>query len=91
VAQAAYETYSVLTAAVWAWLDREFSDRWIGFDAQALRTALGRLEQLGVSGGATYDGLIAITAAESSATLLTLDRRALDVYRKVGVDVELVA
>ena len=100
VSQAAFETYSVLTrlpdphrmgaGVVRTWLDREFSDRWIGLPAGALRLALGRLEQLRVAGGATYDGLIAITAATSGATLVTLDVRALPIYQRLGADVELV-
>lgn len=53
--------------------------------------ALARLHERGISGGATYDGLIGITAAVSDATLVTLDRRALATYERVGVDVELVA
>lgn len=73
------------------WLEREFAARWLALPARSLRRALGRLEALGVHGGATYDGLIAITAAASKATLVTLDLRALETYRLVGVDVELVA
>ena len=71
-------------------LERRFADRWIGLTAGELRQALERLEQLGISGGRTYDGLIAITAASNDATLVTLDRRALPTYLLVGVSVELV-
>lgn len=98
---AAFETYSVLTrippperaeaAHVRAFLDEMFDDRWLGLSAQALRLALGCLAEIGVTGGATYDGLIAITAASSEARLVTLDRRALPTYRLLGADVELVA
>ena len=100
VAHAAFETYSVLTrmpepqrsspAVVRVQLERRFADRWIGLTAGELRQALERLEQLGISGGRTYDGLIAITAASNDATLVTLDRRALPTYLLVGVSVELV-
>lgn len=100
VAHAAYETYSVLTrlpgphrmsaGVAWSWLENEFSDRWLGSSTDALRLALGRLEELGVAGGSTYDGLIGITAAASGATLVTLDTRALPTYERVGVEVELV-
>jgi predicted nucleic acid-binding protein len=72
------------------WIEDTFSDRWLGLSPLALRLALERLEERGVFGGATYDGLIAITAAAEGATLLTLDRRALRTYSLVGVDVELV-
>jgi hypothetical protein len=61
-----------------------------GLTARGLRRALARLEELGVSGGQTYDGLNAISAAASQATLVTLDRRALPTYLLVGADVELV-
>ena len=73
------------------WLDDTFSDRWLGLSPLALRLALGRLEELEVSGSATYDGLIAMTAAAEGATLVTLDKRALRTYSLVGVAVELVA
>lgn len=73
------------------WLEDTFSDRWLGLSPRALRLALGRLEELGVFGGATYDGLIAMTAAAEGATLVTLDKRALRTYSLVGVDVEVVA
>jgi hypothetical protein len=92
--------YSVLTrvppperiggAGVRELLDGWFSGRWLGLSPSATRLALGRLEQLGVRGGATYDGLIGLTAAASGATLLTLDRRALPIYERVGVAAELV-
>jgi len=72
------------------WIEDTFSDRWLGLSTLALRLALGRLEKLGVFGGSTYDGLIAMTAAAEGATLVTLDKRALRTYALIGVDVELV-
>jgi len=101
VAHAAFETYSVLTRIqpperahpgdVRVFIDETFGDRWLGLTTTALRMSLERLERLGVSGGQTYDGLIAMTAASHDATLLTLDRRARRTYALVGADVELVA
>lgn len=41
----------------------------------------------GVSGGATYDGLVGATAAEAHLPLLTLDRRARRTYEAVGARV----
>ena len=38
-------------------------------------------------GGAVYDALIAATAREAGATLLTLDARAVRTYRAVGADI----
>lgn len=101
VSHAAYETYSVLTrlpdaqrapgALVLEHLRDTFGDRWLGLGADAQRLALDRLASLGVGGGQTYDGLIALTAAAHDATLVTLDRRAIATYVLVGADVELVA
>ena len=71
-------------------LEDRFGDRWLGLTATALRLALTRLEELGISGGATYDGLIGITAAASGATLVSHDLRALPTYQRVGADVEFV-
>lgn len=73
-----------------AWLEDTFADRWLGLSPLALRLGLARLQEVGVAGGATYDGLIALTAAASDATLVTLDRRALSTYALVGADVEFV-
>jgi hypothetical protein len=39
---------------------------------------------LGISGGAAYDALVAITAADKGATLRTLDTRAERIYRRLG-------
>jgi predicted nucleic acid-binding protein len=44
----------------------------------------------GIRGGAVYDAVIAGTARESGATLLTLDRRATRTYDLVGVDYRVV-
>jgi predicted nucleic acid-binding protein len=44
-----------------------------------------------VSGGSSYDALIAATAAHHGASLLTRDERAAEVYERIGVDVMWVA
>jgi len=55
------------------------------------RLSLARtLANHGVSGGASYDGLIAFTAAHHEATLLTLDGRAVPTYRACGARFELL-
>ena len=41
-----------------------------------------------IRGGATYDALIAATAREAGARLVTCDRRALSVYERLGVRVQ---
>lgn len=43
-----------------------------------------------IGGGAVYDALVALTAREAGATLLTLDRRALATYRLLTVDHEIL-
>jgi predicted nucleic acid-binding protein len=43
-----------------------------------------------IGGGAVYDALIAATAKELGAQLLTLDRRALRTYELLGVDYRFV-
>jgi len=44
-----------------------------------------------VLGGPTYDALIAFTAAEHRATLMSLDQRAAATYEALGVTVEQLA
>ena len=48
---------------------------------------LERLAAVGVYGGATYDGLVALEAAAHDRVLATLDQRALITYRRLGVPV----
>lgn len=45
---------------------------------------LRQLSAAGIKGGATYDGLVAATAAAHRRVLVTLDRRALAAYDAVG-------
>jgi hypothetical protein len=53
--------------------------------AHADRAALtATLAGAGVVGGASYDGLVALEAAAHDQQLLTLDRRAQDVYQRLG-------
>ena len=60
-------------------------------EGDAVRALPARLVACGVAGGATFDGLIALTAASHDVTLLSLDRRAVDTYRRCGVRFELLA
>lgn len=52
---------------------------------------LDRLARSGVAGGAAYDGLVALQAAHHGHALLTLDRRALTTYARLGVDATLLS
>lgn len=49
------------------------------------------LADAGVHGGATYDGLIALTARHHQAVVLTLDGRSARTYRALDVEFELLA
>ncbi len=44
------------------------------------------LARLGVFGGASYDGLVALEAKAHARTLLTLDERAQSTYRRVSAE-----
>ena len=52
---------------------------------QVARSAVARLAAAGVHGAASYDGIIALTAATNGAELLTADRRAAGTYVTLGV------
>ena len=94
-----FETFSVLTRLpppvrrppeeVVAILEDDFPGS--RFLSEAAATDLtARLAEMGISGGAVYDALVGYTAVAHGLPLATRDRRALDVYRSLGVSVELV-
>jgi predicted nucleic acid-binding protein len=97
---AAFETFSVLTRlppparrspdAVVQLMRANFPrNRYLA--ASAAEALLPRLASLGIAGGSVYDALVGAAAAESGLVLLTRDRRALPVYRALGVDVEMIS
>jgi toxin FitB len=64
--------------------------------ALRLRSAEGdrvleTLADAGVSGGASYDGLVALEAKAHARTLLTLDERAQATYRRLGAEFTVIA
>jgi predicted nucleic acid-binding protein len=71
-------------------LRRGFAEPWLTIDGDALRAALTRAVEAGVRGGALYDALIAATVAAHGAEILSADRRALETYRAMGVEVRLL-
>lgn len=96
---AAFETYSVLTrlpapvrrtpAVVERLLRESFpATRFLGADDAA--SLVRRLAELGVSGGSVFDALVGATAAAHRLPLATRDTRALDVYRALAVELELI-
>ena len=68
-------------------LDHDFSDSWLALDASGQRSCLRRAVDAGLRGGALYDALIAATACEHGATLLSADRRAREAYEAIGAEV----
>ncbi|MBK9180934.1 MAG: hypothetical protein IPM45_15460 [Acidimicrobiales bacterium] len=58
--------------------------------ASLQRSLVRRLAAPGVEGGAVYDGLVGLTAAQHGETLLTRDRRAIRTYELLGVRYEVV-
>ena len=96
---AAFESFSVLTrlpganrrppATVIEILQANFPAT-VYLSTRRQRRLLPELASLGVSGGLVYDALVGAAAAEADLPLLTLDRRALDVYRSLGVQLRLL-
>lgn len=96
---AAFETFSVLTrlpppsrrpaATVANLLEVNFPEsRFLSGEGAA--RLLARFAGGEIAGGAVYDALVGATAVEHRLPLATLDRRALDTYRLLGVEIELL-
>ena len=96
---AAFETFSVLTrlpqparrtpATIARLITQSFPEsRFLGAGAAA--ALLTKLKTAGIAGGAVYDALVGAAATEHRLPLATRDRRALDVYRALDVDIELL-
>lgn len=71
-------------------LQRRFPEQPLVLPPVAHRALVQRLAEGGVSGGATYDALVAATAAEAGALLLSRDRRAVVTYEALGAPYELI-
>ena len=94
-----FETYSVLTRLP-AGLRRSPTDALrllaanfpaTSFLGETGAADLGReLVALRVSGGATYDALVAAAARQHGLPLISADARARPVYKALGVDLELI-
>ncbi len=91
------ETYAVLTGfppphraspqVVETWLDDRFPTM-LGAPSPAHhRELVHQLAAAGRVGGSIYDALVAITARDAGAVLVTLDTRAAAIYELVGVEV----
>jgi hypothetical protein len=100
-AHARIETYSVLTrmppphrlapAVVAELLERWFPGRRTIVPSRRLsREIVKRCGENGVDGGAVYDALIGLTAAEAGVPLMTRDLRAARTYHRLDVDVDVI-
>lgn len=100
VGHALVEAFSVLTRLppphrapaplAASFLGSAFTGAVLTLEGSELRDLVLRLPELSIVGGAVYDALIGATAAAAGATLLTLDRRALGVYERVGCQARLL-
>jgi predicted nucleic acid-binding protein len=95
VEHCALESYSVLTrlpaphraagAVVRDFLRARFARPPLRISPKAHRAFLLALPERGVVGGAVYDALVAATAAEHDAELLSCDHRAASTYERYGI------
>lgn len=97
IAHTMAETYAVLSGpksvfragpgVVVSYLDEFLADAEpIQPPPNAYREALELLSGKGRGGASVYDALIALTARDASATLISLDRRARPIYELCGVE-----
>lgn len=98
VAHAAVESYSVLTrlppphrahpSIVHTFITERFTDPFLTLSETGYQELLATVASSQILGGPAYDALIAFTAAEHQATLLSLDQRAAATYEAIGATVE---
>jgi hypothetical protein len=96
---AAFETFSVLTRMppplrtsprVALQLIRENFPGSTGIPPGPVLELLETFVELGISGGAVYDGLIGAAALHQGVPLLSRDQRATDTYRRLDVEIVLL-
>ncbi|MGD0064913.1 MAG: type II toxin-antitoxin system VapC family toxin [Streptosporangiaceae bacterium] len=98
VAHAAVESCSVLTrlppphrahpSIVHAFISERFTEPFLTLSETGYQELLATVAAEQILGGPVYDALIAFTAVEHQATLLSLDQRAAATYEAVGATVE---
>lgn len=101
VEHCALETYSVLTRlpsphrcsgiVVRDFLQARFPEPFLRLDATAWRRFLMDLPERELAGGAIYDALVAATAAQHDAELISCDRRAAAIYESYGIKATILA
>lgn len=95
IGHCALEAYSVLTrlpapqrvasALVVEFLRERFPQEPLVLSASQLSGLVADLQQRGITGGAVYDGIVAMSARVHGAELVSLDRRAVETYRRCEV------
>lgn len=100
IAHAAVESYSVLTrlppphrahpSIVHTFITERFTEPFLTLSETGYQELLATIAANQIPGGPAYDALIAFTAAEHRATLISLDQRAAVTYEAVGAQVEQV-
>jgi predicted nucleic acid-binding protein len=98
IAHAAVESYSVLTRLppphraspqiVHAFITERFTEPFLILSETGYQELLATVAGRQILGGPAYDALIAFTAAEHNAILMSLDQRAAATYETVGAQVE---
>jgi len=98
IAHAAVESYSVLTrlppphraqpSIVHAFIAERFTEPFLTLSDPGYQELLATIAAGQILGGPAYDALIAFTAKDHQATLLSLDPRATSIYEAVGATVE---
>jgi predicted nucleic acid-binding protein len=101
IAHAAVESYSVLTrlppphraqpSLVHSFITERFADSFLTLSAAGYQQLLAAVASSQILGGPAYDALIAFTAVEHRAGLISLDQRAAATYEIVGATVEQLA
>ena len=78
--------HRVQPAMVLDFLADRCPEPYLALDAAGHRDLLARLAELGITGGAAYDALVAATAAAHGARLISCDSRAMQTYQQFGVE-----
>ena len=73
---------------VHAFLTERFTEPFLTLSETGYQELLATVAARQILGGPAYDALIAFTAAEYQATLLSLDQRAAATYETVGATVD---
>jgi predicted nucleic acid-binding protein len=76
---------------VHTFLTARFTEPFLTLSEAGYQELLATLAADQILGGPAYDALIAFTAAEHQATLITLDQRATATYEAIGITVDQLA